>query len=160
MALSIVALCKLAIYDGTLPTRSKHDSSSKRPDGSSIYVLGTTGEDATNSNQCEATGNEDDDNVFSDSDGKETGASKNQQAGVGSGSGRESAGQAETVSQGTGQLSQKSKKPTKEANIDGIRQPASGQIPRIDSAGASDIKAIAADASVFSFGDDEDYESE
>ncbi|KAJ0098174.1 hypothetical protein Patl1_28624 [Pistacia atlantica] len=152
-------------YGGTLPTRSKPDSSSKRSDGSSNYVSGPTGGVATNSNQREVTGNEDNDNVFSDSDGEETGASKNRKAGVGSGGesaahGVGSKSQAGSVSEGTGQLSQKSKEPSKEANIDGIKQPASGQIPYIASAGASDIRAIAADASVFSFGDNEDYESE
>lgn len=154
-------------YDGTLPSRSKPDSSSKRSDGSSSYVSGATSGAAINSNQHEVTGNEDNDNVFSDSDGEETRASKNGRAGVGSGSGGESAAygggyksRSEGVSEGTGQLSPNSKETSKEANVDGSKQPASPQIPHIDSVGASDIRAIAADASVFSFGDDEDYESE
>ncbi|CAN6450880.1 unnamed protein product [Victoria cruziana] len=34
------------------------------------------------------------------------------------------------------------------------------EVPKLDTEGISDFKAIAADASVFTFGDDEDYESE
>ena len=54
------------------------------------------------------------------------------------------------------------KNASKDASINGVgSKPSSGlEIPSMDSMDASDIKAIAADASVFSFGDEEDYDSE
>jgi phosphatidylinositol-3,4,5-trisphosphate 3-phosphatase/dual-specificity protein phosphatase PTEN len=67
--------------------------------------------------------------------------------------------------QGAEQLSLRSHEPSqinasKEPTAGGAGNPAPGtEIRHLDSGGASDIKAIAADASVFTFGD-EDYESE
>lgn len=49
---------------------------------------------------------------------------------------------------------------TNELKNEGVVGGTSFEVPKLDSSDVSDFKAIAADTSVFSFGDDEDYESE
>src|SRR5262249_46980051 len=148
------------------------DSSIKRSDDpSSIYAPVLSIGVAAHSNKSEIIENDDD--VFSDSEGEETGASKGRPARASSGVGSAQPGQVSntsaerirTLTHGAEQLSLKSHDPSqinssKEPTTNGVQDHASGvKISNLDLVGVSDIKAIAADASVFSFGD-EDYESE
>ncbi|XWS41855.1 hypothetical protein CRYUN_Cryun17cG0118800 [Craigia yunnanensis] len=158
-------------YDGTLGTNSKSDSANKGTEGNSGYAKGGV---TANSKQSKASGSEDNDDVFSDSDGEESGASRSRQTQAAAGVGPAvsshlsdpAAEQIGTSKHGTHQLSPKNQEPlsnnaSKDTGVNGVDKPSSGlEIPSMDSMGASDIKAIAADASVFSFGDEEDYESE
>ncbi|KDP31989.1 hypothetical protein JCGZ_12450 [Jatropha curcas] len=153
-------------YDGT-PPRPKADSASTSLGSISKSNDGV----AANSNQRKFSENEDD--VFSDSDGEENGAPKSSKAdasGVGSPQSGQTSNiteeQIKSLTQGTEQLSTGSREPShvnasEGTSSGGIKKPVSGlEIPNLGSVEASDIKAIAADASVFTFGDEEDYESE
>ena len=158
-------------YEGTLETNSKANSANKGTEGNSGYVKGRV---TANSKQSKASGSEDNDDIFSDSDGEESGSSRSRQTQAGTGVepsasshlSNPAAEQIGTSGHGTHQLSVKNQAPSsnnasKDASINGVGKPSCGlEIPSMDSMGASDIKAIAADASVFSFGDEEDYESE
>ncbi|KAK2657539.1 hypothetical protein Ddye_010591 [Dipteronia dyeriana] len=146
-------------YDGTLPTNSKADSASQQvSDGSSASVSVPTGGVSGSSSQSKVSKSQDDD-VFSDSDGEETGASKNRQTHVAS-PGDPAAHEQSNTGAGTEKLPLKSPE-SKEPTVGGSKNPASIQaLPHLDSVGANDFKAIAADTSVFTFGDEEDYESE
>ena len=155
-------------YNGTLPTRSEADSTSKQSDGTSN--AGVTAK----SNRSKVTRSEDNDNVFSDSEGEETSTSKSREAQATSGAQSAANSHASnTTAEKIGNLTHKadqlslgSGEPTqgnayKEITSDGTGKPASGpETPKLDSLGASDFKAMAADASVFTFGDDEDFESD
>ncbi|KAA8531661.1 hypothetical protein F0562_006622 [Nyssa sinensis] len=147
-------------YDGTIPTRNKTGQASKGSDGRSVNTPASTDGVAATTNQNKVSGNQDNDDVFSDSEGEETVSSKSRPAQAASGQSVTTVEQIATLTHGTKQLSLKSKEATQannEKKIDGVERSAS--IHNLDS-GVSDIKAIAADASVFSFGDEEDYESE
>jgi len=158
-------------YDGTSPARSEVDSACKGSDvTSSGHVAATDGGVAGHSNRSDIAENDD---VFSDSEGEETGVSKSRQAQAASGIGlahpdhasNTTTEQMRNLTQGAEQLSLRSHEPSqinasKEPSAGGAGNPAPGiETRHLDSGGASDIKAIAADASVFTFGD-EDYESE
>lgn len=94
----------------------------------------------------ESFSDKDKDKVFSDSDGEGNGSNKNKQ--VKDPSSSDEAPQ-NKISQAMEGVSLKG------PETDGKENNASG-----NSTSANDFKAIAADTSVFSFGDDEDYESE
>ncbi|KAF7129378.1 hypothetical protein RHSIM_Rhsim10G0113100 [Rhododendron simsii] len=148
-------------YDGSIPTRKKAEIGNKESDGRVGNALSST-DSVTTANQNKDTENQDNDDVFSDSEGEETTSSKSSQARATSGaltsthtqSGNE---EVKDLTHGTQRLSL-SKEATRssdssETKIDGLGRLGSGGM-------SSDIKAIAADASVFTFGDEEDYESE
>ncbi|KAK9040213.1 hypothetical protein V6N11_015387 [Hibiscus sabdariffa] len=154
-------------YDGTLKTNSKSDSANKGTEGNSSYVKDGVVE--ANSKQSKASRTEDGDDIFSDSDGEESGASTSKPtqpaAAVGSvTSSTPSKPAAEQI--GTSKVADKnqellSKNSSEDIAINGGGKPSTGvELPIVELIGASDIKAMAADASVFSFGDEEDYESE
>ncbi|KAK6287833.1 hypothetical protein POUND7_014012 [Theobroma cacao] len=158
-------------YDGIPQSNSNTNSVNEETQGNSSYTKdGVT----ARSKHSKVSGNEDNDDVFSDSDEEESGASRSRQtqaAGAGpavsSHLTNPAAEQIGTSTHGTHQLSVKNQEralsnASKDVSINGVGKPCSGlEIPNLDSMGASDIKAIAADASVFSFGDEEeDYESE
>lgn len=155
-------------YDGTIPPKIRLDHGTKGADGK-LRDPPSSSENKANSQQSNASrkqNNEDD--VFSDSEGEEPTASRStvdhtiSAAGTAphSESGTKSehissvSHQTEHLSLGRESTSSQSKT-SHEPKIDGAERAA--KIPNLDS---TDIKAIAADASVFSFGDDEDYESE
>lgn len=159
-------------YDGTLPTRFKAGSATNKSDSSSSSASGSTVGSEANSKQKQASQSEDNDDVFSDSDGEEKGA-PNRKAGVAT-SGAEHVHQSKTIAEQTGNLARETEQLSlgserhsqanvlQEATVDVVRKTDSGNeaLPKLDSAGVSDIKAMAADASVFTFGDDEDFESD
>ncbi|GFQ02821.1 phosphatidylinositol 3 4 5-trisphosphate 3-phosphatase and dual-specificity protein phosphatase pten [Phtheirospermum japonicum] len=153
-------------YDGTIPPKTKPDTKGK--DGKSTDAPSSSDNKASSqeSNASKKQNNEDD--VFSDSEGEEESSSSRSRAGptssaAGAASHSESRAEAEHVSAmsyqtgrlSIGQESMNSQSNNNEVKIDGPEK--SSKIPNMDS---TDIKAIAADASVFSFGDDEDYESD
>ncbi|KAK2967625.1 hypothetical protein RJ640_030496 [Escallonia rubra] len=155
-------------YDSSVPTKYKADDhAGKESDARSGNTTTLSDGVAANSNQNKVAGNQDSDDVFSDSDGEETQGSRSGLAHASSGttaapleSGTTSK-QIATLVHGTEELSVRSKEPTqtsiasKEKTTEEAARSVS--IPNLDS---GDIKAMAADASVFSFGDDEDYDSE
>ncbi|KAI3713035.1 hypothetical protein L1987_71605 [Smallanthus sonchifolius] len=144
-------------YDGTMPEKYKANEkpSISSNDSSPSYK-------ASNSGQNKASNDQENDNVFSDSDDEDKAvsvktSSTNAIPGPGTAptppqlSGKTEA-QVTTLTKNTQQLTLNSKQQSKSDNKQAERL-----IPNLNS---GDIKAIAADASVFSFGDDEDFESE
>lgn len=158
-------------YDGTLTTRSKADSVGRKSDGSTTSDATSVGVES-NSDSKQVPQNEDNDDVFSDSDGDEKGAPKSHTAGTTSGDKHVLAStitseQIGNLSRQTDQLALGTQthpqvNVLQEATTDVARKTDSGHeaYPNMDSAVVHDIKAIAADASVFTFGDDEDFESD
>lgn len=155
-------------YDETISTKSEAETATNRSEGTSGYVASNSGITAT-SNRNSASDNQDKDDVFSDSDSEETGSSKIRQTQASSERGAAApdsksntmSEQIGTVTHGTDKISLRSNEPSQ---IDSSHNPNYGMTTKsssgLDSVGGSDIKAMAADASVFTFGDDEDYESE
>ncbi|KAL7101430.1 hypothetical protein ACP275_08G053100 [Erythranthe tilingii] len=145
-------------YDGTTIPKTKTDHNTKGEEGKS------SNESKANSEQSNASRKQNkDDDVFSDSEGEEESTtSRSKQGNTISTESRSDAGGISAISHQTEKLSlgreSTSSEPrtSHEVKIDGAER-ATAKIPNLDSA---DIKAIAADASVFSFGDDEDYESD
>ncbi|KAK1383236.1 phosphatidylinositol 3,4,5-trisphosphate 3-phosphatase and protein-tyrosine-phosphatase PTEN2A-like [Heracleum sosnowskyi] len=146
-------------YDGTLPTRYK----AKKSDGRSKPAAVSSDKDATSSNQSIASENQENDNVFSDSDGEEAATSGGRSSHTASGTGKpldSATTEDQTVTHGTKQLSTNSAGSRQGKASDDKKQNASKKESLIPNLNSGDIKAIAADASVFSFGDEEDYLSE
>uniref|UniRef100_A0A7C9ADA5 Uncharacterized protein n=1 Tax=Opuntia streptacantha TaxID=393608 RepID=A0A7C9ADA5_OPUST len=147
-------------YDGTHPKRSNSEKSHTRSDGSSDHTSTGNNGVPTKPNKAGSSRKEDKDDVFSDSDGEEGGSSRttrDQASGVGVAT-NHTAG----LTQRTQQMSTEPTQ-TKSANpvLDGASKSGSViETPKLGSSSATDFKAIAADASVFSFGDDDDFESE
>ncbi|KAI3451986.1 hypothetical protein Pfo_008651 [Paulownia fortunei] len=154
-------------YDGTIPSKIQTGHDTKSADGK-LTDASSSSDNKANSQQSNASrkqNNEDD--VFSDSEGEEPTSSSRVDhtiSAAGTTPHSESGTKTEcisTISHQTEQLSlgkestSSQSKTSHELKIDGVER--ASTIPNLDSA---DIKAIAADASVFSFGDDEDYESE
>lgn len=161
-------------YDGTMPAKTNSDSTSKGLDTVS-RSSDPDGRAVKKSDSKKASQKDDnDDDVFSDSEGEETRPSNNKQARPVCGdeptpapdTGSSSVKQMETLTQSADKLSIGSEQHSqsyanKEVRGKGAEKSASGlDMPKSDTGGVSDFKAIAADASVFTFGDEEDYESE
>ncbi|CAA0840992.1 PTEN 2 [Striga hermonthica] len=146
-------------YNGTVPTEAKTEHSSTTCDGKQAGPVPTSSSSTKEQN--------DKDDVFTDSEGEEESSSRG--GGVGpttasSGGPTQRAessvsvvGDATTVSHAMGRLSLGRETMHDESKAGGPHRAGGPRIPNMDS---TDIKAIAADASVFSFGDDEDYESD
>ncbi|KAL3833305.1 hypothetical protein ACJIZ3_008041 [Penstemon smallii] len=153
-------------YDGTIPAKVKSDNDQKGADGKSRDGPSSSDKKSNSGQSSASRKQKNEDDVFSDSDGDEEPVSSRNSisAAAGGASNPESGTTAEqisTVSNQTEQLSLGRKSTSSsqsnashEVKIEGVER---DKIPNLDS---TDIKAIAADASVFSFGDDEDYESE
>lgn len=139
---------------GTLPARYKTNKSDERYGKPAV------------SNQSIASENQENDNVFSDSDGEETAISGGRSSHTASGTGvvakplDSATTKDQTVRHGTKQLSTNSDGSRQGKASDDKKQDASKKESLIPNLNSGDIKAIAADASVFSFGDEEDYLSE
>lgn len=147
-------------YDGTAPKRPNTEKSQTRSDGSSDHTLTKNNGVPTKPNKTKSSKKEDKDDVFSDSDGEEGGSSRTTQAqasGVGVAT--------NLVADLTQRTQQMSTEPTQTKSTNPVLDGASKsgsfvETPKLGSSAVTDFKAIAADASVFSFGDDEDFESE
>ncbi|XAR49261.1 Phosphatidylinositol-3,4,5-trisphosphate 3-phosphatase [Bertholletia excelsa] len=149
-------------YDGSISTKKKAEGASKRSDERTGSSASPSGGGAANPSQGKVSKNQDDDDVFSDSEGEEKTPSKRSQAQANSGAGLPSHLETDTKGdqmsssrQGDQKLSpgeNPSSNAPNEAKIDAVGG--------LDPGRMSDFKAMAADASVFSFGDEEDLESD
>lgn len=161
----------LVDYDGTVPAKVTSEGANKKPDDSPS-VATAAGDKVQSPNTSKESGNTDD--VFSDCEAEESGSSKHRQVPVAS-----SAGPASTTS-----ANHKGSSTTEEVSVvthgaeqislsDGTKEtPASskpqtvgngaskGEAPKSKPEEVSEFKAIAADASVFTFGDEDDEESD
>jgi phosphatidylinositol-3,4,5-trisphosphate 3-phosphatase/dual-specificity protein phosphatase PTEN len=130
--------------DNSQPTKSKSDSTQQQSQSSS------------SADSSKLKSNEKDDDVFSDSDGEEEGNSQSYSTN------EKTASSMHTTSK-PHQINEPPKRDDPSANRSVTSSSSSGHYNPIpnNSLAVSDIKAIAADASVFSFGDEEeDYESD
>ncbi|XP_057449559.1 phosphatidylinositol 3,4,5-trisphosphate 3-phosphatase and protein-tyrosine-phosphatase PTEN2A-like [Lotus japonicus] len=151
-------------YTGTLPTRTKANPASKGSDSNTSNVVAGA-RPTTNASESKVPRNGDDD-VFSDSDEEEAkGTRRRETAAEYKYMASHQASEATTDHVGmlthtTDQLSLQHAEHMKneESNTDKLKH-TGPSTTNMESAGASEIKAIAADASVFSFGD-EDFESD
>ncbi|XP_010558861.1 PREDICTED: phosphatidylinositol 3,4,5-trisphosphate 3-phosphatase and protein-tyrosine-phosphatase PTEN2B [Tarenaya hassleriana] len=126
--------------DGTQPTKPKSDTS---PTEEQPQTQSST-QHASDSAKSKTSRDRDDD-VFSDSDEEKP---------------REPSEKAKGLMHESNEI--KAKAPIIKSEEDSVKGGGEGSSSLMDSSGASDIKSIAADASVFSFGDDddEDFESD
>ncbi|CAI0405725.1 unnamed protein product [Linum tenue] len=166
-------------YDGTSPpVTTKTNSASNSSSASSCAATANTGGAYVapkSSNQKEASASNEEDDVFSDSDEEDTKAASKSKQGQGRSEGQaapptsepamSTTEQMNSLTRGTKQVSlglasKETSQPSASSEPAAIQKPsASVGTPKLES-GASDIKAMAADASVFSFGDEDDFESD
>ncbi|XP_027078309.1 phosphatidylinositol 3,4,5-trisphosphate 3-phosphatase and protein-tyrosine-phosphatase PTEN2A-like isoform X2 [Coffea arabica] len=157
-------------YDGTISSKFKADQVAKGSDGRVGSQASSSDRNDANTAQVEVTPKRDnDDDVFSDSDGEGSVPSRrsvdNTSSAVGTTSPLESGSKDNQITSFTDQTKQLSlgSKESAPFQTNTSKETKFDVVERVDSIpnlGSGDIKAIAADASVFSFGDDEDYESE
>lgn len=153
-------------YDGTIPSKIRTDQDSKGVDGKSRDPPSSS-ENKDTSQQNDASGKQNnEDDVFSDSDGEEPTASTRSSvdhhsvAAAGSAPQSESGSKSERVSSVSRQTERLSL--GRESVSSQSRNSSEQKVDEVDRAsaipnlGSTDIKAIAADASVFSFGDEDD----
>ncbi|XP_051140389.1 phosphatidylinositol 3,4,5-trisphosphate 3-phosphatase and protein-tyrosine-phosphatase PTEN2A-like [Andrographis paniculata] len=151
-------------YGGTIPAKTKSDSDTKGAEGKPGDSSSSSQRKADSQANKASSKPDNEDDVFSDSEGEETDPSRSSTSHAISISGparhSESSSKTDSVSTITHQTEQPANSQQQpihghEMKIDDVKSP-----PNLPSFDPTDIKAIAADASVFSFGDDEDYESE
>ncbi|KZV39735.1 tyrosine-protein phosphatase TPTE-like [Dorcoceras hygrometricum] len=151
-------------YDGTVPLKDKTDRDTNSANATSKDAPPSS-EHKANPDQSNASRKQkEEDDVFSDSDAEES-ASSRSKIGTGAASNTKSDAspgeQISSLSHQTDQLSlgrnsaSSNFNTSPEMKLEDIQRASSN--PNMDS---TDLKAIAADASVFSFGDDEDDESD
>ena len=167
----------LVDYDGSHSPRPTSLNVNKESDGSSTASTATNDNSTPHPKPSRDSGSQDKDDVFSDSESEETSSSKSKRdkvarnlggsASTAKGPELKASQEAATTAQGVEQLSLKgeggaTKTPdtTEERNDGNRKNETVSQPSELESNSVSEFKAIAADASVFSFGDDEDYESE
>ena len=163
----------LVDYNGTVPTRPQTEPDTDKSVESSGATPTPVDENASMTNLNKDSDRNEKDDVFSDSEDEETGPSKSRQSKAASEAG------------GTVDTKTSNSKTTNSSHIAGLtcetKQVSLGKTsstqtsePRKDTIGGtmsglevpnpkgevSDFKAMAADASVFTFGDEDDFESE
>ncbi|GKV22622.1 hypothetical protein SLEP1_g32478 [Rubroshorea leprosula] len=164
-------------YNGTLPTTPSPETAPNKPNessGASDTAPVDGGAVPSNQNKESGSGNNDKDDVFSDSESEE-GASKSRKNHAASTVEKDSSSttsKSETntnsdkvagLTHTTGQLSMgnTSSQQINSSNSEPKKEAKGEAISGVEvSNSESEFKAMAADASVFTFGDDEDYESE
>ncbi|KAF9621914.1 hypothetical protein IFM89_029134 [Coptis chinensis] len=163
-------------YNGEVLARPKSETTNREVSGNLSYGTASGVRPALSSNSnkgSEGTEDHDKDDVFSDSESEDNESSRRRQcqatssAELATSNFDHKSGIAQdekvAITHGSAQVSLNSGRHTEilKTETDGSnRETSHHQAPKLDSMGASDIKAIAADASVFSFGDEEDSESE
>uniref|UniRef100_A0A5B6ZJ90 Phosphatidylinositol-3,4,5-trisphosphate 3-phosphatase n=1 Tax=Davidia involucrata TaxID=16924 RepID=A0A5B6ZJ90_DAVIN len=167
----------LVDYDSIVPTRPKIETATNRSVESSAASPASVDGGAVTANPKRDSGSDEKDDVFSDSEAEESGSSKSRQAKEASEPGgivnkTVSSAESSTNSDRIGSLTRETEQvslgstgspqihSTSEQKKDAIGEAVSGPGATNPVEEFSDFKAMAADASVFSFGDDEDYESE
>ncbi|XVF45087.1 hypothetical protein PTKIN_Ptkin02bG0177600 [Pterospermum kingtungense] len=167
----------LVDYNGTVPTKPQAEIATTKPDESSGTSATSTDKAAapSPSNNDKDPGPNEKDDVFSDNEADESGSSKSRQQKVASADG--AAAPSATSKSETNTNSDQVASLVHSTEQVSLGSASSQQMhtasePRKDTVGEatatavqvsrseSEFKAMAADASVFSFGDDEDYESE
>ncbi|XWS62937.1 hypothetical protein CRYUN_Cryun06bG0053700 [Craigia yunnanensis] len=167
----------LVDFNGTVPTKPQTETATNKPDESSGTGAVSTDGGAAPSNKNKDPGHNDKDDVFSDSEAEESGSSKSRRYNVASAEGaaapsttsksetNSNSDQVASLVHSTEQVSlgnpnsqqmHAAREPRKDAVVGAAAAATGVQV----SSSESEFKAMAADASVFSFGDDEDYESE
>lgn len=167
----------LVDYNDTVPTTPNTETSAKKMDESSGTAPASVDEGTAKPSQNNNSKSHEKDDVFSDSEAEETAASKSRQAETASAAGaggtvpnttsssetKTNSDQVASVARATEHMSL--------GNSGSTQIHAAASEPKSDAAGGaisgleapnteSEFKAMAADASVFTFGDEEDYESE
>ncbi|XP_041013830.1 phosphatidylinositol 3,4,5-trisphosphate 3-phosphatase and protein-tyrosine-phosphatase PTEN2A-like [Juglans microcarpa x Juglans regia] len=160
----------LVDYNGTVPTTPNTETIAKKTDESSGTTTASVDKGAPRPNQ-----KKDKDDVFSDSEAEETGSSKSRQAEAASAEGgtvtntisssetKTNSDQIASVSHATEHISLGNTAGSTQMHVDGQSKSdaVAGAVSVLEVPNTeSEFKAMAADASVFTFGDDEDYESE
>ncbi|XP_042980817.1 phosphatidylinositol 3,4,5-trisphosphate 3-phosphatase and protein-tyrosine-phosphatase PTEN2A [Carya illinoinensis] len=147
----------LVDYNGSAPTTPNTETTVKKTDESSGTVSASVDEGAPIPSQKKDPKSQEKDDVFSDGEAEETGSSKSRKAEAASAAGGTATGT--TSSSETKTTSDQIASVTRETEhislgnttVSGLEVPNNTE---------SEFKAMAADASVFTFGDEEDYESE
>lgn len=165
----------LVDYNGNVPTApTPSTETTKKLDESSGTKPSSDSAAAASPPNNANPGSQDKDDVFSDGEAEETGSSKNQRAEVASSAGgtatsSTSSSESNAKSDQIASLAQATKQvsigSTDSKQVPAASEPKSaaavGNVPGLEAPNSeSEFKAMAADASVFTFGDDEDYESE
>ncbi|KAM1794584.1 hypothetical protein ACFX11_035045 [Malus domestica] len=166
----------LVDYSGNVPTTPNTETSAKKPDESSgTKPSSDEGGAAAAPQESKSPGSQDKDDVFSDSEAEEGGSAKSRQAEATSpptgvpvastSTSSESDTKPDQISSLTNATKQVSIGNTDSKQGAAASEPKSsvsgGNAPGLEASSTeSEFKAMAADASVFSFGDDEDSESE
>lgn len=167
----------LVDYNGTAPITPQTETTASKPEESSGTGAASTDEGAAPANENKDPGHNDKDDVFSDGEAEESGSSKSRQnkataaerialnSATSKPETNDKSDQVASLVHSTGQVSLGSassqpmhatSEPRKDAAAASPPPAAGVQV----SSSESEFRAMAADASVFSFGDDEDYESD
>ncbi|XP_068666157.1 phosphatidylinositol 3,4,5-trisphosphate 3-phosphatase and protein-tyrosine-phosphatase PTEN2A-like [Aristolochia californica] len=161
----------LVDYDGT-PSKPKSENTTEGADGSSVNNS-ASGDANVPGDTSKSSKSNDGDEVFSDSESDESGSARSRQVRTTASAVESPSSLGEkietapkemmSVTQGVDQVSLGSEGGTKQVPISEPKKESGtsvqgSAIPSTES--VSEFKAIAADASVFTFGDDEDYESD
>lgn len=164
----------LVDYNGNIEAAPRTESNSKKADEESSQSAPSPSKEisatAAAPKQAKDSENQDKDDVFSDNEAEESGSSSKIRRSEGGGS------DTKTTTTTSSSADTKSKpdqvssltKATEQVSIGNSAGPAKVNAssepkttaPGVAASSESDFKAMAADASVFSFGDDEDFESE
>ena len=160
-------------HDGSVPPAPKTETDVKKSDG--VSGTGSASVDGANAtpNPSKDPGSKDKDDVFSDGEVEESGSSKARQAQAAEGSvaAKTSSSETKTSPDQIASITHKTEQVSLGASgttpIHDAGKPKSDAVGGVTSGlevpnpeRVSEFKAMAADASVFTFGDDEDYESE
>ncbi|XP_034681128.1 phosphatidylinositol 3,4,5-trisphosphate 3-phosphatase and protein-tyrosine-phosphatase PTEN2A [Vitis riparia] len=160
-------------HDGSVPPAPKTETDDKKSDG--VSGTGSASVDGANAtpNPSKDPGSKDKDDVFSDGEVEESGSSKSRQAQAAEGSVAAKTSSSETKTSPDQIVSITHKTEQVSLGASGTTPIHDAGKPKSDAVGGvtsglevpnpervSEFKAMAADASVFTFGDDEDYESE
>ncbi len=160
--------------NGIVTTTPNTETAAKKTDESSGTPPATVDEGASRPTQNKDLKGHDKDDVFSDSEVEETGSSKSRQAEVASAAGgtvinttsssetRTDSDQIASLSRETEHISLGNTGSTQmHVDTEPKSDAGGGAVPALEVPNTkSEFKAMAADASVFTFGDDEDFESE
>ncbi|KAH9621434.1 hypothetical protein KSS87_007556 [Heliosperma pusillum] len=148
-------------YDGK-PLKTPNSEEPQKGPGGISNTTSSGNNHLPNSEGSPEKDNKDD--VFSDSDGEEDGSTQTNQAQpapVRHAADNHASNSTQKMQQMTLSGNEQNSKRSGHLLKDGVNKSQLGQVtPKAASVETPDFKAIAADASVFSFGDDEDYESE
>lgn len=165
----------LVDYNGNVPTTPNTETSTKKPDESSGTNPSSDDGGTAAPQESKSPGNQDKDDVFSDSEAEESSSSKSRQAEATSAAAGGTVASTTTSSESNTKPDQiesltHATKQVSIGNVDSKQVPAAsepkgsvggGNVPGLVAPNSeSEFKAMAADASVFTFGDDDDYESE